>query len=572
MGKNGSADSGSSRPPGPNLFADFGLTAATRHRAPDAPGGAAVRERGAPAGAAAAGHDFDRFLRALAARRDYAGQIAHVERLAPRPARYAEPAEPLPETLRAALRSLAVEKLYLHQARAMDLGRAGRSFVVVSGTASGKTLCYNLPVIERLLGESEAHAFYLFPTKALAQDQLKSLSRLGESAPEIRERVRAGTYDGDTTPHARRKLRDEGNLILTNPDMLHQGILPSHVRWARFFSSLRFVVVDEIHTYRGIFGSHVAQVLRRLRRIARHYGADPVFIASSATIRNPAELARALFGMEDVDLIDEDGSPRGPKHFVFWNPPYLDPARMERKSSNVEGQELLTALVKEDIQAIVFTRARVTAELVYRYAREALLRENKDLADSLSPYRGGYLPQERREIERRLFSGELKGVVSTNVGSLDASILIGFPTTIASTWQQAGRAGRGPHPALAELVAYNDPIDQYLMRHPAFFFQASPEAAVIDPENPHILASHLACAAYELPLSDRDREWFGPLAPEVAAILEDEGQLKELDGSFYWSNTEFPAARTPLRTISDDTFTIVDAEKDNQPVLRLNHP
>ncbi|HVP38028.1 MAG TPA: DEAD/DEAH box helicase [Candidatus Saccharimonadales bacterium] len=559
----GLLDPGSHRPPPESLFADFGVAPATRHEAGGLP------EAVAAGPAARAPFDFQRFLAGLRARRDYAGQIAHVHNLPGRAAQWAEPAGPLPRPLAEALRSLGIGRLYRHQARALDLAREGRSYVVVSGTASGKTLCYNLPVAERLLAESGAHAFYLFPTKALAQDQLKSLRRLAEGSPELSERIRAGTYDGDTSPHTRRKLRDTANVVLTNPDMLHQGILPYHARWARFFSALRFVVVDEIHTYRGIFGSHVAHVLRRLRRIARHYGSDPVFIASSATIRNPSALAAGLFG-KPVELVEEDGSPRGPRHFVFWNPPFLDPARMERRSTNVEGQELFTSLVREGVQTIVFTRARVTAELVYRYAREALARDRRDLAEAVSPYRGGYLPEERRDIERRLFSGQLKGVISTNalelgidVGGLDAAILIGFPTTIASTWQQAGRAGRGLHPSLAVLVAYNDPIDQYLMRHPEYFFAASPEAAVVDPENPHILAAHLACAAFELPVRPEDREWFGELAPEVSAILEEEGQLKSLDGAYYWSSTEFPAAHTPLRTISDDTFTIVDAAREN---------
>ncbi|MBI5836150.1 MAG: DEAD/DEAH box helicase [Candidatus Eisenbacteria bacterium] len=568
-GSNGGVlDPGSHRPPPENLFADFGLVPATRHdpaSLPNPPG----KPRVSDPRAARPSFDFDRFLAELTHRRDYAGQVVHVQRIPPREAAWAEPTAPLPAPLAASLERAGITRLYRHQARAVDLAREGRSLVVVSGTASGKTLCYNLPVLERLMAEPGATAFYLFPTKALAQDQLKALRRLADGAPELGDLVRAGTYDGDTTPHTRKKLRDTGNVVLTNPDMLHQGVLPYHDRWARFYASLRYVVVDEIHSYRGIFGSHVAHVLRRLRRVARHYGADPVFIASSATIRNPSELAEALFGMP-VDLVDQDGSPRGPRHFVFWNPPFLDDAKMERRSSNVEGQELFTSLVRDDVQSIVFTRARVTAELIYRYAREALSRDRRDLAEAVSPYRGGYLPEERRDIERRLFSGELKGVVSTNalelgidVGSLDASILVGFPTTIASAWQQAGRAGRGRHPSMAVLVAYNDPIDQYLMRHPEYFFAASPEAAVIDPENPHILASHLACAAYELPIRPGDDEWFGPLAGEVARILEEEGQLKQLEGAWYWSSTEFPAARTPLRTISDDTFTIVDSGREN---------
>ncbi len=629
--KDGDPESGAWQRPPAGLFADFGIAKATRYQAGDAvekapDGGLRMRENPLPEstphqpvdprrnrlnrlrrsrgqaesldaasgplapGPPTAGRrarspglplarervSFEDFLEGLRRSKDYAGQIVHVEHLPARPAVYAAPQLPLPAALESALRVMGVEQLYRHQAQALDCAREGKSFVVVSGTASGKTLCYNLPVVEQLLADPESHAFYLFPTKALAQDQLKSLRRLVDPVPELSDLVRAGVYDGDTSTHTRRKLRDQGNLILTNPDMLHQGVLPYHARWARFFSGLKFVIVDEIHSYRGIFGSHVAHVLRRLRRVARHYGSDPIFIASSATIRNPAELAEQLFA-RPVTLVNEDGAPRGPRHFVFWNPPFLDSAKMERGSSNVEATRLFTKLVEEGTPTITFARSRVTAELIYRYSRDELDRRRTGLADAISPYRGGYLPEERREIERRLFSGELRGVVSTNalelgidVGSLDASLLVGFPTTIASTWQQAGRAGRGLHPSLAVLIAYNDPIDQYLMRHPEYFFSASPEAAVIDPENPHILASHVACAAYELPVTQRDVEWFGDLTPDVARILEEEGQLKELDGNWYWSSTEFPAARAPLRTISDDTFTIVDRPNGNRVLATVD--
>ena len=499
-------------------------------------------------------------------------RIKYIKKIEPREAVYGELAPALPPELSGALAASGIERLYSHQVRAIELAREGKSFVVVTGTASGKTLCYNLPVLEAILSGERATAFYIFPTKALAQDQMKSLLRLAGQDGRIKDMVSLGTYDGDTTQHARRKLREKANIILTNPDMLHQGILPYHTRWSRFFSNLKYVVIDEIHSYRGIFGSNVANVVRRLRRICKHYGAEPQFILCSATIRNPQELASELTGME-VDLISEDGSPRGPKLFVFWNPPYLDDAKMERRSSNVEAKEVFVELVKSGVQTIVFTKARVVAELIYRYALDDLVQQNTALKNAIRPYRAGYLPEDRREIERQLFSGELLGVVSTNalelgidVGGLDAAVSVGFPGTIASTWQQAGRAGRGVKDAVSVLIAYNDPIDQYLMRHPEYFFRQSPESAVIAPENPYILAGHLSAAAFELPITAADRELFGPLTEKITSVIEDEGHMKGIDGKWYWASTDFPAAALNLRTISDDTYTIVDA-KDNNRVI-----
>jgi len=379
-----------------------------------------------------------------------------------------------------------------------------------------------------------------------------------------------GTYDGDTPGESRRKLRERANAILTNPDMLHQGILPYHSRWSRIFSNLRYVVVDEMHSYRGIFGSHVANVLRRLRRVARHYGAEPRFLLSSATIRNPGELAESLVG-EPVRVVDQDGAPRGPKLFAFWNPkrggPEAAGAAGARASTSIEAERILVSLIRRQVASIAFTRSRVAAELIYRYAREQLAEGDRE---RLSPYRGGYLPEERRTIERRLFDGDLLGVISTNalelgidVGSLDAAVLVGFPNTIASTWQQAGRAGRSQAPSVAVVVAYDDPIDQYLMRHPEYFFAQSPESAVIDPSNPYVLASHLACAAHELPLTRADEAYFGSRAEALGRLLEEEGTVKSLDGVRYWSSSEYPAGRVNLRTISDDTYTIVDRKRDN---------
>ena len=500
---------------------------------------------------------------------NFKGRAKYIKKLGAREAIYGSLSPSLPRELSGALAKAGIERLYSHQVKAVELSREGRHVVVVTGTASGKTLCYNIPVLESLLSRENANAFYVFPTKALAQDQQKGLLRLASNDERISSCLHLGTYDGDTTPQARRKLRETANVILTNPDMLHQGILPYHTRWSRVFSNLEYVVIDEIHAYRGIFGSNVANVIRRLRRICNHYGSDPKFILCSATIRNPQELASQLTGL-DVELVSEDGSPRGPKLFIFWNPPFLDDAKMERRSSNVEAKEVFVELVKNGIQTIVFTKARVVAELVYRYASDDLLKQRPALKDAIRPYRAGYLPEERREIERQLFSGELLGVVSTNalelgidVGGLDASITVGFPGTIASTWQQAGRAGRGTREALSVLVAYNDPIDQYLMRHPEYFFRQSPECAVVSPDNPYILAGHLCAAAFELPICDSDRELFGPLTEEITRVLEEEGNIKGIDRKWYWSSTDFPAAAVNLRTISDDTYTIVDSKQGN---------
>jgi DEAD/DEAH box helicase domain-containing protein len=509
-------------------------------------------------------------LAEISADRRLAGRIAHVEEIPARPAVYAEPEIPLGVEMRAALASIGVERLYAHQGEAVAAAREGRHVVIVTGTASGKTLCYNIPVLESL-AEGSGTALYLFPTKALAQDQLRGLARLLEAAPRLSGSITAGTYDGDTSRHARRKLRDQGRIILSNPDMLHAGILPNHAGWSRFFSELRFVVLDEIHAYRGIFGSNVANVVRRLRRIARHYGADPVFLSCSATIANPRELGARLIG-DEVVVVDRDASPRGPKRFVLWNPPVLDPNLVERRSSNVEGKDVLVRLVRAGVPTILFSRARVTAELVYRYAREELEKDSKRLADRIAVYRGGYLPEERRDIERRLFSGELLAVSSTNalelgidVGTLGASILVGFPGTIASTWQQAGRAGRTDEEALTVLVAYNDPIDQYLIRHPDYFFGRTPENAIVDPENPYILERHLRCAAHELPIDRADGDLFGSLAEPIVEALEDHGKVTRIQDRWFWALTDYPAAEVSLRNMSDATFTILEKVEEGEP-------
>ncbi len=489
--------------------------------------------------------------------------LVRVEELPARAAQFGRLSRPLPAALSSALRGSGIDRLYTHQAESVEISRRGEHVVVVTGTASGKTLCYQVPVLETLLTSSPATALLLFPTKALAQDQLKSLLAL-QTAGAGAIPFTAGTYDGDTPPRQRSKLRDEAAILLTNPDMLHAGILPNHARWARFFAQLRYVVCDEIHVYRGVFGSNVANVIRRLRRVCRHYGSDPTFICSSATIANPKELAERLTG-HAFRLIDRDGSPRGRKHFVLWNPRVLSATTMDRRSSNLEARDLLISFLRDGYQVITFVRARQVTEVLRRYAQDELAKDGGGLAAQLRSYRGGYLPEERREIERALFAGELRGVISTNalelgidVGSLDVSILVGYPGTIASTWQQAGRAGRTAADSLAVLVAHNTPIDQYLMRHPEYFFEQSPENGIVDPENPHILLGHLRAAAYELPITARDEGLFGDYAPAILTILQEAGEVRGIKGRWYFSTNGYPAADVSLRNASDSVYVIVD--------------
>jgi DEAD/DEAH box helicase domain-containing protein len=512
---------------------------------------------------------FEPVIRLLAADAAGVGGDVRIRRLPAREAEYGTLDPPLPDAIGSALRGLGIERLYGHQVEAIASVRDGRHTVIVTGTASGKSLCYQVPIAERLLADPESTTLLLFPAKALAQDQLRSLTAFADACPPLKALLEAGTYDGDTSPQARRKLRDGGNLILTNPEMLHMGILPYHGRWFRFIERLKLVVVDETHTYRGIFGSHVAHVMRRLRRVLDHYGVSPTFVFCSATIGNPRELAARLLG-DDVHVVDRDGSPAGGKTFVFWNPPYRDRDAFERRSSHTEGQRWLSALVAHGVPTIVFCKTRLVAELVYRYAADALSREGRGLVDRISPYRGGYLPRERREIERRLFSGDLLGVVSTSalelgidVGVLDASVLVGFPATVASTLQRVGRAGRKGEESLAVIIAYGDPSDQYLVRRPEQVLERSPEHGVVDLDNPYILAAHLSCAASELPLSATDARYFGSRTATVSELLAIDGQLKRIDDAWYWAGEHFPAAKVNLRNISDDTYTIVDVGSGN---------
>jgi DEAD/DEAH box helicase domain-containing protein len=508
--------------------------------------------------------DVKAFLNELVAKPFYKKQIAYMKAIDAREARYGD--IDVPGRLREALSRIGVDRLYTHQAESIKASRRGANFVVVTGTASGKTLCYNVPVLEALHKDAGATALFLFPTKALTQNQLAGIERLAKPETALAERVVPGIYDGDTPSHQRSKIRSRVNVLLTNPDMLHTGILPYHPKWKRFFEGLRYVVVDEIHTYRGIFGSHVANVIRRLRRVADHYGAAPRFIASSATIANPQSLAEKLVG-ELFELIDDDGSPQGEKMFVLWNPPVADARNFLRRSSNIEASELLAQLVGESCSTILFAKARIVAELVHRYTAERLKRDKHTarLAKRIAPYRGGYLPEDRRRIEKDLFSGKLLAVTSTNalelgidVGSLDAAIILGYPGTRAAVWQQAGRAGRRGAGSLAILVAYDEPVDQYIANRADYLFGEPIEEATIDPDNVHVLHGHVLCAAAERPLAESEADFLGRNGLAVANALERDGQLKLIGGMYYLSSQDFPAAKLNLRLISSDTYEIID--------------
>jgi len=507
--------------------------------------------------------DVAKLIEHMQHRPDYVGQIEHIEVLPERAGEYATPAQPLCEPVAQMLAAGGVESLYTHQVSAIEAARAGRDAVVVTGTASGKTLCYNLPILEQVVSDPDARALYFFPTKALAQDQLKGLLSLVGDDAELAAKVRPGVYDGDTPTPQRRRIRNEANLVLTNPDMLHAGILPYHPKWSTLFAELRYIVIDEVHTYRGILGAHVAAVLRRLDRICRHYGSEPVYLAASATIANPGELVSSLIG-RDVEVISNDGSPRGRKYFALWNPTPMGTDALARRSANDDAVEWMTEAMEAGGQTLAFTRTRQAAELIHRYTKQRLDEKHSPLAGQVRAYRGGYLPNERREMEQNLFSGKLRGVAATNalelgidIGSLDVAIMVGYPGTIASCWQQAGRSGRRTDESLAVLLAGNEPVDQYLLRHPEYFFAQSPENAVVDPRNPYVLAKHLKAAAFELPLNADDLALFGPLAEPIAGVMSDERQLSHVDGEYYCPGGQNPAVGVSLRHMSDNTFSIV---------------
>ncbi|MBN1835777.1 MAG: DEAD/DEAH box helicase [Spirochaetales bacterium] len=511
----------------------------------------------------------ERAIRTLREDPGFMSCVAHWQEIPPREGRYAEfPTEVDPRIL-SALRSKGVDRLFSHQRAAYEAVRGGAHIVVVTPTASGKTLAYNLPVLQTLLEQPEAKAMYLFPTKALSQDQQSELNEIliGGELP-----VKIFTYDGDTPQSIRISVREEGRVVITNPDMLHTGVLPNHPKWIKFFQSLRFVVIDEIHTYRGVFGSHMTNLIRRLKRVAGFYGSRPQFICCSATIGNPRELAERIVE-EQVVLLDDNGAPAGTRHFVFYNPPLVDPVQGIRRGVVKEAQGIATRLLKQRVKTIVFARSRLRTELIASYIRESL--RNHFTQDShlrIASYRGGYLPNERRAIERGLRQGEILGVVSTNalelgidIGGLDVSILAGFPGSIASTWQQAGRAGRRATVSLSVLVASASPIDQYIIRHPEYFFGKSPESGWVDPDNVFILNDQLKCAAFELPFEEG--ELMAARYRELLDYLEENGVLRASGGRWFWADRSYPAEKISLRSSAPGNIVIVDTTRGRDEVI-----
>ena len=479
------------------------------------------------------------------------------------PAREAKYA-PFPQELDArivqVLKARGIERLYTHQRQALDCALAGRDFVVVTPTASGKTLCYNLPVLNAILKDNAARALYLFPTKALSSDQVAELYSMVDA---LGADIKAFTYDGDTPASARTAIRQAGHVVVTNPDMLHQGILPHHTKWVRLFENLKYVVIDEIHAYRGVFGSNLANVLRRLERICAFYGAHPTFICCSATIHNPKELAENMTA-RSMKMIDDNGAPAGRRHVIFYNPPVINRQLGIRAGSLPTTRDISARLVRAGVQSIVFARSRLAVEVLVRYAKD-IVRDPLGNAGRVRGYRGGYLPTLRREIERELRAGNVDLVVSTNalelgidIGQLDACVMCGYPGTIASTWQQAGRAGRRSNESLMILVASSNPLDQYIIGHPDYFFGQSPERAFINPDNLYILLNHLKCAAYELPFQEGEK--FGNVeeTDELLHYLADQNILRLVSGRWYWMAEEFPQAGVNLRSASDQNFLIID--------------
>ncbi|MER2105866.1 MAG: DEAD/DEAH box helicase [Solibacillus sp.] len=492
--------------------------------------------------------------------------IAHWQTLEGQPARYADFPN-LHASIQKALHARGIEQLYTHQREAFDLATSGRHFTAVTPTASGKSYCYHLPVLQKILEDPSSRAIYLFPTKALAQDQKSDLNELIELMDEP---ILSYTYDGDTAPGIRQKIRKAGHIIMTNPDMLHSGILPHHTKWVSLFENLKYIVIDELHTYKGVFGSHVAHVIRRLMRICAFYGSTPTFICTSATIKNPKELAESLTNTEHA-LIEKSGAPVGKKTFLFYNPPIVHPTFGVRRSAVLEVRDLSKRLFEAGIQTIIFAKSRVRVEMLVTYLKTLTAKKIADT--SIQGYRGGYLPSERREIERGLRDGKIQMVVSTNalelgvdIGQLQACIMTGYPGNIASAWQQAGRAGRRQDDALIIYVAQSTALDQYVVQNPLYMLGSSPEEARINPENMLILMDHLKCAAFELPFTMTDS--YGEYeVQELLAFLEEEGVLVKTSTQWHWMSDRFPAHEISLRSATQENVVIIDISEPTTKVI-----
>ncbi|MHA7137557.1 DEAD/DEAH box helicase [Rossellomorea arthrocnemi] len=489
---------------------------------------------------------------------DFNKQIVHWHTIDEKPAQLVDMPLEINEKIKNALQKRGIEKLYTHQHSAFQLAMQGKSFTAVTPTASGKTLCYNLPVLQSIMDNPDARALYIFPTKALAQDQK---SELNEIISEAEASINSYTYDGDTSANIRQKVRKAGHIVITNPDMLHSAILPHHTKWVSLFENLKYVIIDELHIYRGVFGSHVSNVVRRLKRICEFYGASPIFICTSATIANPKELAEHLTGNE-MNLIDNNGAPSAKKHFVFYNPPVVNIPLNIRRSATLEVRRIAGELLKNKVQTIIFARSRVRVEIILTYLQELV--KSQLGTKSIRGYRGGYLPTQRREIEKGLRSGEIYGVVSTNalelgvdIGQLQVCIMTGYPGTIASAWQQAGRAGRRHGESLVIMVASSSPLDQFIIEHPDYFFEQTPETARINPDNLIILIDHIKCAAYELPF--KEGEQFGRHdIDDILEFLVEERVVHKNGEKWYWMNDVFPAHNISLRSASQENVIIID--------------
>ncbi|MFT4414170.1 DEAD/DEAH box helicase [Fredinandcohnia humi] len=489
---------------------------------------------------------------------EYSKNIVHWHTIDASPAKTAELPASIDIRLRVALQKRGIHQLYTHQRSAYEITRDAKNFVAVTPTASGKTLCYNLPVLQTIVENPQARALYLFPTKALAQDQK---SELNEIIEEMGVTINSYTYDGDTPANIRQKVRKAGHIVITNPDMLHSAVLPHHTKWVSLFENLKYIVIDELHTYRGVFGSHVANVIRRLKRICEFYGSSPVFMCTSATIANPKELAEELTSTK-MELIDNNGAPTGKKHFVFYNPPIVNKPLNIRRSATLEVRKLASEFLTNKIQTIVFARSRVRVEIILTYLQELV--KHKLGPKAIRGYRGGYLPKQRREIEHGLRNGDIYGVISTNalelgvdIGQLQVCIMTGYPGTIASAWQQAGRAGRRQGEAVIFMVASSNPLDQYMIQNPDYFFSRNPETARINSNNLVILIDHIKCAAYELPFKAGDT--FGELELEdILEFLTEERILHQNGDKWYWMNDSFPAHNISLRSASQENVVIID--------------
>ena len=491
---------------------------------------------------------------------DFAPNVTHWQVMPARPAKYDDYPDGFDPALRAVLESRGVKRLYSHQRRALDLAQAGKDFVVITPTASGKTMCYNLPVLSEILRDNESRALYLFPTKALSSDQVAELYEIIKAmdAP-----IKAFTFDGDTPVSARKAIRQAGHIVVTNPDMLHAGILPHHTKWVKLFENLKYIVIDEIHAYRGVFGSNLANVIRRLKRICEFYGAHPQFICCSATIANPRELAERLTG-RPMELIAESGAPTGEKHVIFYNPPVVNRQLNIRDSALKQTFGISRLLLKNGVHSIVFARSRLMVEVLARRLKDQC-RNALGEAPNVRAYRGGYLPSLRHQIEQELRAGQVDIVVSTNalelgidIGRLDVCVLCGYPGTIASTWQQAGRAGRRQGVSALIMVATSSPLDQYIIAHPEYFFSQPPEHALINPDNLYILLNHFKCAAYELPFEDGEQFGDVEATPELLEYLCEQNILNHVGNRYYWTAEEFPQAGISLRSASDQNFMIID--------------